>query len=179
MASMPISSAGKINSGARRPLAPGPRPPTAGITLIEMLVVVAIVGLVAAITGPSVAAGIDAVRMSSATQSVAAFINAAVNRADRRQLAVELVISQKDNKLTMISNEPGFDRELQLPDGVLIDAVLPREGESGDGVRRIILMPGAAVPGIGIQLANRRGGKRLVKLDPMTGFPRTQIVTSE
>jgi len=144
-----------------------------------MLVVVAIIGLIAAITAPSVAAGIDAVRMASATQSVAAFVNGAVNRAERRQQAIELVISQKDNKLSMYSNEPGFERELNLPDGILIDAVLPREGDTGEGVRRLILMPGASVPGIGIQLANRRGGKRVVRLDPMTGFPRTEIVTAE
>jgi hypothetical protein len=79
----------------------------------------------------------------------------------------------------MYSNEPGFVRELELPDGITIDAVLPSEGEAVDGVRRLILMPGATVPGIGVQLVNRRGGKRRVRLDPMTGFPRTEIVTPE
>ena len=167
---MPILSVGRTSK---------PRAGAAGVTQIEMLVVVAIIGLIAAITAPSVAAGIDAVRMASATQSVAAFVNGAVNRAERRQQAIELVISQKDNKLSMYSNEPGFERELNLPDGILIDAVLPREGDTGEGVRRLILMPGASVPGIGIQLANRRGGKRVVRLDPMTGFPRTEIVTAE
>jgi len=165
---MPISSAGRANKRA-----------TAGVTLIEMLVVVAIIGVIASVTAPSVAAGLDAVRMASATQSVAAFINGAVNRAERRQQPVELVISLKENKFTMYSNEPGFVRELTLPDGIAIDAVLPREDDSGEGVRRLILLPGASVPGIGVQLANRRGGRRLIKLDPMTGFPRTEIVTAE
>ena len=151
-----------------------------GVTLIEMIVVVAVIGLIAAITGPSVAAGIDAVRMASASESVAAFINAAVNRAERRQQAVELVLSFKENKLTMISNDQAFDRELQLPDGIFFDAVVPgAETPGGEGVFRIILMPGASVPGVGIRLANRRGGKRLVKLDPMTGFPRTEVVNPQ
>ena len=144
-----------------------------------MLVVVAIIGIIAAITGPSVAAGLDAVRMASATQSVAAFINGAVNRAERRQQPIEVVISLKENKFTMYSNEPGFVRELKLPDGIAIDAVLPVGEEGADGIRRLILMPGASVPGIAVQLVNRRGGKRRVKLDPMTGFPRTEIVTPE
>lgn len=144
-----------------------------------MLVVVAIVGVIAAITAPSVAAGLDAVRMASATQSVASFINGAVNRAERRQQPIELVISLKENKFSMYSNEPGFVRELNLPDGISIDAVLPREEETVDGVRRLILMPGASVPGITVQLANRRGGKRAIHLDPMTGFPRTEVVTAE
>ena len=150
-----------------------------GFTLIEMLVVMGIIGIIAAITAPSVAAGLDAVRMASATQSVAAFINGAVNRAERRQQPIELVISLKENKFTMYSNEPGFVRELKLPDGIAIDSVQPAEEEAADGIRRLILMPGASVPGIGVQLINRRGGKRRVKLDPMTGFPRTEIVTAE
>jgi hypothetical protein len=126
-----------------------------------------------------VAAGLDAVRMASATQSVAAFVNGAVNRAERRQQPIELVISLKENKFTMYSNEPGFVRELKLPDSIAIDAVLPAEEEAADGIRRLILMPGASVPGIGVELINRRGGRRRVKLDPMTGFPRTEIVTAE
>ena len=144
-----------------------------------MLVVVGIIGIIAAVTAPSVAAGLDAVRMASATQSVAAFINGAVNRAERRQQPIELVISLKENKFTMYSNEPGFVRELKLPDGIAIDSVQPAEEEAADGIRRLILMPGASVPAIGVQLINRRGGKRRVKLDPMTGFPRTEIVTAE
>jgi len=144
-----------------------------------MLVVIAIVGVIVAVTAPSVSAGLDAVRMASATQSVATFLNGAGNRAERRQQAVELVVSRKDNKLSMYTNEPGFTRELALPDGVSIEAVLPGDDGDPDAIRRLILMPGATVPGIGIRLANRRGSRRLVKLDPMTGFPRTEIVTSE
>jgi hypothetical protein len=37
-------------------------------------------------------------------------------------------------------------------------------------------MPGGAVPGIGIQFANRHGGRRIVRLDPMTGYPRVESV---
>jgi hypothetical protein len=40
-------------------------------------------------------------------------------------------------------------------------------------------MPGASVPGIGIQIANQRGKRRIVRLDPMTGFPRVESVDKE
>jgi type II secretory pathway pseudopilin PulG len=144
-----------------------------------MLVVVAIIGIMLAVVSPSISAGLDAIRMTSATTSVAAFLNAAVNRAERRQIAVEVTISLKDNKLTMYSNEVGFQNELKLPDGILIDAVLPHNDDDADGVRRLILMPGDSVPGLGIQLANRRGGRRIIRLDPMTGFPRTESVPTQ
>jgi hypothetical protein len=62
-----------------------------------------------------------------------------------------------------------------MPDGVAIEAVLPQELEE-NGPRRLILMPGGAVPGIGVQVANRHGSRRIVRLDPMTGFPRVESV---
>jgi prepilin-type N-terminal cleavage/methylation domain-containing protein len=161
---MRISSVGKTNKG---------------ITLIEMLVVVAIIGLIVAVATPSVSAGIDSVRMTSAADSVASFLNGAVNRAERRQEPMELVISIKDSKLTLYSNEPGFERELKMPEGIAIEAVLPKIQDEPEELRRLILMPGASVPGIGIQLANRRGGKRIIRLDPMTGFPRVSSVPTE
>ncbi len=143
------------------------------------MVVLAIIGLIAGIAMPSVSAGIDSVRLVSAGDSLAGFLNAAVNRAERRQQPLELVISPRDNRLALYSNEPGFQRELQMPDGVTIEAVLPRIPDEPEGVRRLILMPGAAVPGIGIQIANRRGARRIVRLDPMTGFPRVESVNQE
>jgi hypothetical protein len=92
---------------------------------------------------------------------------------------MELIISPKDNLIALYSNEPGFTRELRLPAGVSIEAVLPRNPDDPQGVRRLILMPGATVPGIGIQIANQRGTRRIVRLDPMTGYPRVESVKAE
>jgi len=149
---------------------------TAGITLIEMMVVITIIGVIVAVSAPAISAGIDSVRMKSATGSVAAFLNAAANRAERRQQAMELIISPAKGTLALYSNEPGFERELKLPEGIRIETVLPKTEENE---YRLILMPGASIPGIGIQLVNTRGGRRIVRLDPMTGFPRVESVQSE
>jgi type II secretory pathway pseudopilin PulG len=144
-----------------------------------MMIVVAIIGLIVGISFPAVSAGMDSVRLASATDSLASFINAAVNRAERRQQPLELVISPKDNRLTLYSNEPGFTRELKLPAGIVIEAVLPQNPDDLQAERRLILMPGATVPGIGIQIANQRGTRRIVRLDPMTGFPHVESVHTE
>ena len=149
-----------------------------GVTLLEMLVVVTIIGLLSAIAYPSFTAGLDSVRLRSATDAIAAFLNAAVVRAERRQQAIEIVISPQDNSLALYSNEPGFTRELKMPDGVAIEAVLPKQEEE-EGPRRLILLPGGAVPGIGIQVANTHGSRRIVHLDPMTGFPRVETVVKQ
>jgi type II secretory pathway pseudopilin PulG len=164
---MPMSSVGRASRGGR-----------AGITLMEMMVVVTIAGLMAGVSVPAVSAGIDSIRLASATDSVASFLNGAVNRAERRQQPVELVMSRKDNQLALYSNEPGFVRELKMPSGVTIQGFLPK-AEEPDEVRSLVLMPGATVPGIGIEIANRHGSRRIVRLDPMTGFPRVESVNKE
>jgi prepilin-type N-terminal cleavage/methylation domain-containing protein len=149
----------------------------AGITLIEMVVVMSIIGLIAGISFPSISAGLDSVRMVSATDSVAAFLNSAVNRAQRRQQPIGLRISPRENLLTLFSNEPGFKREFKVPDGIAIVEILPQATGEPDGPRQFLFMPGATMPGISIQLASRRGTRRIVRLDPMTGFPRVESVT--
>ena len=68
-----------------------------GITLIEMLVVMTIIGLIAGISFPAARAGLDSVRLASGAQSVASFLNARVKRAERSQQPVELVISPAEN----------------------------------------------------------------------------------
>jgi hypothetical protein len=134
-----------------------------------MMVVVTLIGLMAGIAFPAVSAGLDSVRLRSATDSLAAFLNAAVVRAERRQEPIELTISAKDGTLAIYAEDPGFTRELKMPDGITIEAA----------PERLILLPGAAVPGMGIQVANRHGSRRVVHLDPMTGFPRVEALESK
>ena len=146
-----------------------------------MVVVVAIAGMIVAVSLPSTAAGIDSVRLASASGSIASFLNAAVNRAGRRQQAIEVVIERKENRLALYSNEPGFTRELRLPDGIAIEAVLdgnPDDELDAKAPYRLLLIPGASTPGIGIQIANRHGSRRIIRLDPMTGFPRVESVVA-
>ena len=136
------------------------------------MTVVAIVAIVVGISFPAIATGIDSVRLASATDSVAAFLNSALNRADRHQAAVQITISARDGFLLMRSSEPGFERSLQLPDGIRIDKVLPEPPQPLDGPRQVLVLPGSTPPRIGILLVNRRGTRRLVRLDPITGVPR-------
>jgi prepilin-type N-terminal cleavage/methylation domain-containing protein len=147
-----------------------------GITLVEMVIVMAIVGLVAGITYPTVSSGLESAHLVSASDTVAAFLNAAVNRVERRQVIVEMSISPKDNSMVMHSSEPGFERNLEIPDGITIAAVLPpTPDQDPNAPRELILMPGGTAPRIGIEIRNRKGTRRIVRLDPMTGVPRIEI----
>lgn len=175
---MPTLSAGRTSVRSRTVAVPNEAGRESGVTLIEMLVVMTIIGLLAGLSYPSVSAGVDSVRLRSATDSVASILNSAVNRSERRQEAVEVVISPKENAISLYSNTPGFERRLKMPEGVTLEAVLPAEPEE-EGPRRLVLMPGGTVPAIGVQIANHHGSRRIVRLDPMTGFPRVESVNKE
>ncbi len=149
---------------------------SAGVTLIEMLIVVTLIGLMAGISFPSVSSGVDTLRLASASDSLAALLNSAANRAERRQEAVEVAISIKENAVSLLSSDPAYTRRLEMPAGVSISAILPKPpGEAADP-RRFLLLPGASPPRIAVELANKRGARRRVSVDPRTGVPLVERI---
>ena len=146
----------------------------AGLTVVEMMVVVALIGLVVAVSLPSVTSGVDTVRLNAATDSVVSFFNSGLNRADRRQQLTEVIVSRERNELEMRSVEPGFVRTLGLPEGVKIVKIYPEIPDFDEKARSIVLYPGGAIPRFGIELVNRRGTHRIVRVDPATGVPEVE-----
>src|ERR1700683_2172299 len=111
--------AGKRN----RPAAGATHACKAGVNLLGMLIVVAIAGLLTALVFPSVSAGLQSIRLRSASDSLVSFLNGALNRAERREEVMEVVISASENTVRLYSAKPGFERTLKLPEGVTIEAV--------------------------------------------------------
>jgi type II secretion system protein H len=146
-----------------------------GVTLIEMLIVVAIMALVVGLTYPSAAAGLDSLRLRSAASEVASFLDTAMERADRRQQVVEIRISPKENAMAARSADSSFVRSLALPNFIGISAVEPPLVNPSDAnePRRFLLYPGGTLPRIVVQLESKDGRKRRVVVDPITGMPRS------
>jgi prepilin-type N-terminal cleavage/methylation domain-containing protein len=146
-----------------------------GVTLIEMMIVVALLGLLVGITFPSVSSGIDSLRIISASDSIVSFLNSALNRAERRQQVMEVEISKTESTLWLRSTEPGYSRELKLPDGVTIRSILPEVPVEPKAPRVFLLYPGGTVPRFGVELVNRRGARRIVRVDPISGVPQVEL----
>jgi Tfp pilus assembly protein FimT len=119
------------------------------MTLLEALIVVALVALIAGLSFPSVTSGLDTLRLRSASDSIVSFLNIALDHADRRQQAVEVI---------------GFSRRLEMPAQIHI------LGDANE-TRRFLVYPGGSIPRIGIQIATMRGRSRMVSVDPVTGSP--------
>jgi len=141
-----------------------------------MIVVMAIIGLIAAIAFPSFSSGLESIRLVSATDSIAAFLNGGLDRAERHQHPVEITISPADQSLTMRSTEAAFVRTITLPQGITITRVLPPAPFNNveDTARRFYLYPAGAVPAIGVEVADQRGRRRIVRVEPTTGVAITE-----
>lgn len=135
-----------------------------GVTLIEMLIVVAIIAVIAGISLPALTSGLASVRLSSASGSTASFLTAAMNRVERRELAAAVVVTPKENQVDVFTAASGSKPEntLRMPQGISIE---------GDEPRRFLLQPGGAFPRITLVLRNDKGARRSVQIDPATGVP--------
>ena len=151
----------------------------AGITLIEMLIAVGLIALLAGLTYPSVNAGLDTLRLRSASDRVISFFSAAVDHSDRRQQVVEVQILMAENALLARTADQSFVRRLEVPDPARIVSVFPPLAGSmaPNGARRFLLYPGGAIPAIGVEIATRTGRRRVIHLDPITGTARAEAVT--
>lgn len=147
-----------------------------GITLLEMLVVLAIVGLVAGLTFPNLSAGLDGMRLRSAADSVSNLLSAAMAQVERSQDVVEITVDRTMGVVSVRGAARRFFRELKLEPGLSIAAVRPALEDDVLGVQHYLLVPGATYPAILIDVVNQRGRHRIVRIDTLTS---TAVVENE
>jgi prepilin-type N-terminal cleavage/methylation domain-containing protein len=138
-----------------------------GVTLIEMLIVVAIIGVVLSISFPAMSAGLASIRLASASGSVASFLTSTMNQVERREQPEAIVVDPHDESLDIYTAASG-DRpadKLTMPQGIAIE---------GDEPRRFVLYPGGAFPRITIVLKSETGGRKTIAIDPVTAVPHIQ-----
>ena len=146
----------------------------AGITLIEMMVVVAIIAVIAGISFPSVTAGLDTLRLAQTTDGIATFFNTALTYAEKRQQVMEIVISASEKKLSAHSADSAWTRSFALPPGITVERVLPEAAADSAGARSFFVYPGGSVPRMGVEVASARGAVRTVRVDPISGVAQVE-----
>lgn len=148
-----------------------------GVTLIELLIVAALIALIAGLSYPSAAAGIESMRLRSTADGISNFLSAAIDHAERREQVIEVWISPQDNVLVARSPDLGFQRRLELPPSFHIVSIQPAAEVPDGSARRFLMYPGGTVPRIGIEIGTQSGRRRLVSVDPLSGLPHTELVT--
>ena len=142
-----------------------------GLTLLEMLIVVMLVSLLVGLTYPAIGSGLDSLKLRSAADGAAALLTQAMTRVERRQAPLELVVDRSAGLLAVRAPWGGFAREQKLEAGVSIREILPPLAAAGEETARVVVLePGEPFPAVGIVIANARGQRRLVRIDPLTAM---------
>lgn len=139
--------------------------PARGVTLLEMLVVIAIIGVIVALSAPALTAGLAGVRLESAASESASFLISAMNAVERREIAAAVVVSPAEGSIDVFTAASGSaPAKRWVPQGgVTIE---------GDEPSRFLFYPGGAFPRIKLILRNDRGSRRSVEIDPVTAVPK-------
>lgn len=141
------------------------------------MMVVLIISLMAGIGFPTVSSAVDSLRLRGAGEEAATLLTAAMNRAERRRIAVEIAVLPGENSMILTSVEPGYRKVFQPGDGVTIAGVLPRLPSLDPRMpRRFLVYPGGSAPRVGLLLTNPRGTRRVVRLDPITGVAESRTL---
>jgi prepilin-type N-terminal cleavage/methylation domain-containing protein len=148
---------------------PGDAASARGVTLLEMLIVVAIIGTIASVSFPALTSGLAGVRLSSASSEVASFLTSSMNNVERREQAAAIVLSPKENRLDVFTAASGEKpaRTYQPPSGIAFE---------GDERHRYLLFPGGAFPRISLVLRNEKGARRSIEIDPVTAVPQVHRI---
>ncbi len=137
-----------------------------GYSLLEMIFVLAILGLIAAVVLPSLPGALESARLKGSAGEVRAALTLA------RTLAVT---EARDRSMVFDLGRGAYGidgdaRRWLLPPGVRLEAVR-RWGSTADrGVVRIRFFPDGSAEEAEIALSSAGGGRARVSVDPLTGI---------
>src|SRR5215470_17050463 len=136
----------------------------AGVTLLEMVCVLAIVALLAAISLPRLGMPTSRPRVESYAVEVAALLKADRNAALERGSAVATVIDARGRTVSSGSSP----RAVRLPDDVVLDALLPQRCNGRPALSSISFFSSGMSCGGVVRLA-REGSGFEVRVNWLTG----------
>lgn len=136
----------------------------AGFTLLEMVCVLAIVALLAAISLPRLPMATSRTRLEAYAVEVAALLKADRNAALGRHSLVEAVVSAPGRSVRSGSSA----RLVQVPDDVVFDAILPQRCNGRQALSTISFLPTGMSCGGAVRLT-RLGSGFEVRVNWLTG----------
>lgn len=136
-----------------------------GFTLVEVIVVLAILAGLAALVAPSFSRTIASARLRSAASDVRTSL------ARGRALAVASA-KERTVAFDLSRGEFGVDNEAvrRLPETIRLGAVLPGEERKEEGNVRIRFFPDGSGDEAEISVTAQDGGALRVTVDPLTGL---------
>ena len=122
-----------------------------GFSLIEVVVVMALIALTLTLAGPRIGAGLGRLELEQAAQSIHGFVRAGRVQAERTDREHYVVIDRKRELITLLDPEMKALREQQLPSSVQIVFDSPAD------VANIVISSSGIVRSQPIRLRGRSG----------------------
>ena len=142
-----------------------------GITLVEMLVVVALVSILLAVVFPAAGSGLATLRLRTAAQDLATAAKYAREQAIYRQRFFLLELDGEARTVAVVDLESGSTRSFHLPEAVRVDSILPEKIGEAVGSRSWLFSPDGSSDPFQVVLGVRQR-KIQISSDPLTGFPK-------
>jgi general secretion pathway protein H len=147
----------------------------AGVTLLELLVVITILSLMAGLVVPRIGPWLDNWRLRSAAERIAQTVRYARTRALFEQHFYVVEILPEKNLVRILQPSSAFVREFALPEGIQVHTDV-KEGASGaPEVIRFILPPSGEVEEKHLWLRNEQGQTIKVHFDFLAGSPGVEV----
>jgi general secretion pathway protein H len=137
-----------------------------GFSLLEMILVLAIAGLLAALVLPSLPGALESARLRGSAGEVRATFT----------LARTLAVSEARNRSVAFDQErgefgiEGDTRKGLLPEGIRMAAVRPGDAAEERGIVRVRFYPDGSADEAVVALSSSGGGVLRVSVDPLTGM---------
>jgi prepilin-type N-terminal cleavage/methylation domain-containing protein len=127
-----------------------------GFSLIEVVVVMALIALALTLTGPRIGAGIGRLELEQAAQNVRTFVKLARVQAQRTDRGHYVVLDRRQDSITLLDPDMHPIRSAQLPSSVQI--VL----QSNADLESLFIAPSGIVRGEPVRLNGRSGQVEVV-----------------
>ena len=150
----------------------------AGVTLLELLVVLALMSLLVGLVAPRFGRATDEWRLRGAAENVSQILRYARARALYEQCYYVVEIRPSENRVWLLASSlpahagSGFVREYLLPKDIRFE----EEGAFTPSVVHLIFSPSGAVEERTLWLRNRQGRKIAIHLNLLLGRSAVEIV---
>jgi general secretion pathway protein H len=156
---------------------PGRPPRAGGFTLIELILVLAVVSLVLAIAYPSMSRGRMAFHLRGVGRDVINTVRMARETAVTEQKVIQMLIDAQARQVTLSDDVGDEARTYQLPDDVQIQGLTPAGEPLTEEPMKIRFLPNGSSDDALVMLKAESGAVLRIVLDPITGSAR--MLTSE
>jgi prepilin-type N-terminal cleavage/methylation domain-containing protein len=159
-------------------LSPSPYPlrPAWGFTLLELLIVMALLGVLTAVAYPSIGRGMGTLRLRTASREIAAAIRLARSKALREQQAYYLQFDIDKGEVELSSEDLKYQRSFSLPEGVVFRrvALLGEDNGPYSSDRAYYFAPNGLGENIEVMIANSHGRQMKIIQSSMVSSPKIE-----